>query len=748
MGTKRLYLIVLILVVLCRWPCHARENEPANGNEAPKKEQIDPQLKINRDAVLAGDVEAAGLMLIDGNPKAREILLDVLRQDENSPARMAVCRALIQARVEKKQVRDVEDFIEPLLEVFETQAAQEAQWAAEAALILDYDQIQEQLEKFVTDSSKLGRARINAIHALKLYLDKRATIKLIELLDDPNKRVSTEARTALDSLGISPGDSKPAQEAAIEQIKNQEAEVFLGNSINRLEAAIRNLTAEIDSWRQSHLGLLASTYKMLPDDASKGKFLAEHLSSSKPSVKLWALAEAFQWWKGTNPNFPQKQFEPILIGLISDPHRSVRLRTAQVLAMMVELNSARPLLAQLEVENDEQVKTRLFEALGWACSSAISSSEPDKLSSEIKEIRTHTLKWAEKFLFDKDNTENAQFGARVIEKLLRRDGLEEAEEKVYLDRLLDRYKQLKDNPGSALRVELLGAMAGLCTQNSACRERAVKRYKPLFIEALQEGSDSAREVAVDGLANIDKAEALSILRDGFVNDPSLAVRKKIIALAGVERDLDWLVEKIGVNSESEPAWGAMMGIFDRSGAGTLSKWVDRLTAETSKVKLSNEQTIAFLKVAESKAEKEKKAQMLRQVREKLAAAYIGMSQFDKAAECWERLQASAKTDEQKYAALARRLDIYLTWPKPDLAAALLAEALEKKDLDGTGALLKSLDEHLDKPTNGLDPKDVVAKLEAIKPPQERPKWSQWLKEQRSRLSKEDTPAENPKSPTG
>jgi HEAT repeat protein len=750
MGIRRLYLIVLTVVVLCQWPCHAQAKQPSQDNGAPKEEPIDPQLKINRDAVLGGDVDAAGLMLLDDNPKSRQILLDILQQSKNSPARTAVCRALIEARAEKKEVEDVEDFIGPLLNVFNTQTAEEAQLAAEAALILDYDQIREHLERFVTDSSTPVRARINAIHALKLYLDKKATIKLIELLGDPDKRVSLEARTALDSLGISPGDSKAAQEATMKQIENQKPEVFLGNRINRLEAEIRNLTAEMDSWRQSHLALLASTYKILPDDASKGKFLAEHLASPKPSVRLWALEEAFQWWKGTNPNFPRKQFEPILIGLISNPHRNVRRRTAEVLAQMVELNTAKPLLTQLEVEKDEQVKARLFEALGWACSSAISSSEPDKLSSEIKQIRTHTLRWAERFL-EKKNTENAQLGAQVIEKLLRRDGLEDAEEQMYLNLLLSRYERLSDNPGSDLRVEMLRAMAGLCVQTSACRAGAVERYRPLFIEALREGSDAVREVAVDGLANIDKADALSILREGFVNDTSLAVRKKIIALASavlVEKDLPWLVEKMGVNSESEPAWQAMTGIFNRSGADALNKWIDRLVSETSKVKLSNEQRLAFLKIAESKAEKEKKAQMLKQVRERLAAIYLRMSQFDKAAECWQKLQAAAETEDEKDAALAKRLDVYLTWPKPDLAAELLAEALEKNDLDGTGALLKALDAHLVKPKNGLDPKAVVDKLEAIKPPQERPKWSQWLKEQRSRLSKEDKSADEPKSPTG
>jgi len=268
---------------------------------------------------------------------------------------------------------------------------------------------------------------------------------------------------------------------------------------------------------------------------------------------------------------------------------------------------------------------------------------------------------------------------------------------------------------------------------------------------LRDASDSVRETAVDGLYNINNADALAILRKSHVNDSSPEIRKKIIKMAGevlVEPDLDWLVDKIGVNSESEPAWQAMTGIFNRSGADTLSGWVDRLTASTSKIKLTDEQKIAFLKTAESKAESEKKAQMLGQVRERLAVIYRGMSQFDKAAECWQKLQAAAKTPQEKDAAMVQRLDIYLNWPKPDLAAKLLAESLAGRDLDREGALLKSLEEHLVKPKNGLDPNIVIAQLTAIKPPNDRPKWGQWLKDWQTRLSKEDKPAAKPEPPTG
>lgn len=749
MDMRRLYLVVLVLVMVCQQTGMAQNKPPAQGNGAPAKEELDAQLKINRDAVLGGDIGAAVLMLSDANPKAREILLDALKQSKNSPARMAVCQALI--RADKNAVKDIAVFIGPLLRVFDTQVPGEAQLAADATRIFEYEQIGESLEKFVTDSATPTRARVNAIQALKPRLDKKATIKLIELMDDSDRQVSSEAGIALASLGIEPGATKEQRQATIERIRAQTPEIFLRNRALRSEQQIRDIRTDRDSWIRIYITLLTSAYKTLPDDTAKGKFLAEHLASSRAPVKLWALEEAFRWYKGTTPNFPSEQLQPILIASISDPNRDVRLKIAEVLAQMVMSSSAQPLLTQLKAEQDDQVKTKQFEALGRACSSTAASGTEDPLPPEIKAIRTQALEWAEKFLFDENDTEERiRVGAQVTARLLRRDGLEDAEEKKYLDLLLKRYAQLKGNPGGALAAELLGAMAGLCAQSSACKDQAVALYRPLFVEALGDGSDSVRETAVIGLGNINKAEALAILRErGLFNDKSRSVRLEIIDMAGEVRaktDLRWLAEKIGVNSESEPARKAMMGIFNSSGTDVLKDWVGPLAAEASK--LTDEHKILFLELAESKAEGEEKAEMLKTVRIRLAEIHSKMSQFDKAAECWKKVQAAATTPQEKDAAAVKRLDAYLSGAKLEPAAQLLTETLAKQDLDRESPLLKSVEEHLAKPRNGLDPKDVMDELAAIQAPKPRTKWVQWLKEWQLKLSKEDKPAAKPKPPTG
>ena len=141
MSAKRLYLIILMLVIGCqsRIIGSIGTNTPAFGanatNGARTEAKPDEQLEINKNALLEGPseqirVKAATVMLGSENPLARKILIDALKQTKNSAARMAVCKALIQARSSNGEIKNKEDFIQPLLGVFATEIADEAQLAA------------------------------------------------------------------------------------------------------------------------------------------------------------------------------------------------------------------------------------------------------------------------------------------------------------------------------------------------------------------------------------------------------------------------------------------------------------------------------------------------------------------------------------------------------------------------------------------------------------------------------------------
>ncbi|MHC4146074.1 MAG: hypothetical protein ACYSUD_14975, partial [Planctomycetota bacterium] len=211
----------------------------------------------------------------------------------------------------------------------------------------------------------------------------------------------------------------------------------------------------------------------------------------------------------------------------------------------------------------------------------------------------------------------------------------------------------------------------------------------------------------------------------------------------LQEDLDWLSEKLGVNSESDPAWQAMVKTFNDSDAGVLSKWVEKFTANNSKIDASAAQKIALLKIAEAKAISENKPEMRKNIRLKLPDLYQETGQFDKAAESLKESLNAATTPEQEVAALTRLLGVYLSWPKPDLAAALVAKALEKEDLDANSPLLRTIDNHLSKPAPGVDPDAVLGQLSAIEIPPDRPKWGQWLKDLRIKLSKAKKPEGEP-----
>jgi len=746
MSTKRLYLIILMLAIGCQQAGISSNTAAfaANAtNGARTGAKPDVQLEIYKNALLEGPseqirIKAATVMLGSENPLARAVLLEALKQTKNSAARMAVCKALIQAR---SVINNKEDFIQPLLGVFATEIADEAQLAADATLIFKYEKIGESLENITTDASKPVKTRLNAIQALKRQPDMEATIRLIRLVDDPEKQVSAEAEKALHSLGIPVGENYWTREQNISELRSKGRDEFLRDWLIRQEAQMRLMRVELSSWQSRYKSALDKIYIGISDDVARGEFLAERLGGSEAVIKLWALEKVSQWSKGTNPKLPA-ELEPILVNLVSDADRDVRLKTAALLSLMVHLNSAQKLLAQLEAETDEQVKDELFVALGGACSYALLPSSPVKISPEI---RKQALEWAAKYLSEED-AGKARKGTEVIRKLLEPEGLKPEELDVYLALLVKRYNQQKKKPDGALRGELLSAMAGLCAQGSAGKAKAATLFGPLFVEALLDETAFVRETAVDGLIYIDKRSALKRLRKDFFNDSSIVLRKKVIDLAGEvggKEDLTRLAEKIGSNSESGPAWQAMLKIFNGSDSGILNEWMDKFTSQNSKSKLSNEQKIAFLKIAEAKATGENRTNMLKSVREKLAELYKRIGQFERAAEYLDRLYKAARTAKEKEAILPNLLDAYLKGSKAGLAAELVRKCLEKEDLGPDNAVLGPINNYLSKPPTGADRNAVLKALSGIKLSGSRPKWQEWLKNWTDRLGKSKG-AEKPK----
>ena len=746
MSTKRLYLkglqhneghwglcLVILLLVIGGQQSSISADKPAN--EAIAEAELDRQLKINKEALLRSSseqirIDAATVILFSEKPLAREILLDALKQTKNTAARMAICKALSQAG---KPINQREVFIEPLFEILVTDDSAMAKLAAEATLIFPYEQMSDRLEKLAADPSLSVKARLNLIYALMRQPHKRAILKLMDLLDDPEKQVAEASEKTLESLGIPVGKDKRTRRRIRKEIERKGKDEFLRDWKIRqeTETQMRELQKEMDFWQKRYLSALDTIYSGISEDGEKGEFLAKHLGDSEAAVRLWALEKVSQWRIGTKSKLPV-ELGPVLVSLVSDQNRKVRLKTAKLLSLMGGVNSAEKLLQQIEIEQDDEVKMELFVALGVACHYAFSPNSGIKIREEI---RKESLEFAAEYLSNQE-AKKAQKGAEVIKKLLEQDGLAPAEVDKYLGLIVKRYQQEKDKADGALRGELVSAMAGLCTQ-SVYKDKSAKLFRALFEEALRDETDLVREAAVDGLIYIDKTKALKILRDlNLVNDSSVIIRKRIINLAdkvGGEEDLVWLAEKTGTTAESEPAWQAMLKIFRNSDARVLNKWIAKFDSQNTKAELSDEQKISFLETAERKADRENKAKMLKNVRGKLAELYKRSGRFQQAAEYLGMLVKAAQSAEEKEAILAELMDVYLRLPNVEAATQLVENCLLEKDLEPNNVVVLSINNYLSRPPVGADANAVLKALAEIKTT--KPMWQAQLRRWAELLSK-------------
>ncbi|MBN2018690.1 MAG: HEAT repeat domain-containing protein [Sedimentisphaerales bacterium] len=740
---RRLFLLIL-MTLLALAGCQEEitpEKVTSKSTRLISPASSETQLKINQETLYRGATEdvridAAMIMLFSDNPQARKILIDALMQGENKSARVAVCKALSASRETRMAVKNKRDFIDPLAEVLKTDEGATARAAAEAALLFEYDEIAGVLEPIVRDSSFPVKARLNVIYALKVQLDVRSITRLSELIDDKDPRISSAAADALDSIGVPVGKDPRRRAQILSELRTRGMERFQREWMIRQEARLNELEKQQNQWKKLYLDALDKIYAGLVDDGQRSKLLVEYLNSPEQAIRLWALEKVSQWRIGTQAKLPN-EMGSVLVKLISDDDRNVRLAAAKLLSLTGELSSAERLAAQFSIEQDEEVKQELFVALGAACQYALVPTSGVQLSPEL---RSQTLDWAVIYLNDGD-PRKAHKGAEVIRKLLEPGGLDVGEAAKYLDLLVARYKKPEQSGDGALQGDLLATMARLCGQN-AYKPETARRFAVLFEQALKDESEFTREAAVDGLICIDKTRALKLLARDYVNDRSQVVRNRVIELAaevGGKDDLNWLWDKVGVNAESKSAWQAMLRIFAGSDANVIESWFGRLESQPGSEKLTNEQRIAFFETAEKKANVENRSKMIRSVREKLAQLYSKTGQFQQAAEYLGKLRETAQTPEQREAALVQLLDVYLRWPKVDSAAWVISNCLLEKDLAPGSKVIHTVEAFWENPTGGTDPNVVLDALRKIQPVENRPMWEQNL----ARWSRRFQPAAHP-----
>jgi hypothetical protein len=195
---------------------------------------------------------------------------------------------------------------------------------------------------------------------------------------------------------------------------------------------------------------------------------------------------------------------------------------------------------------------------------------------------------------------------------------------------------------------------------------------------------------------------------------------------GSKDDLSWLAERLG-STEGELAWQAMLKIFKAAEADVLDKWVGQFSSQEMKGKLSDEQMVSLLETAERKASGEKRSEMLKETRNRLAELYVKGGRFEQAAKCLGLLWEAADSLDEKEAVLGRLLDVYLRWPNIEAAKGLVANQLLEADLDSNSVITRSIENYLATQTGGAEPKAVIKTLMQIETTAVRPMWAEQMK---------------------
>lgn len=711
---------ILILVFLILIPLQSARLgltvEAAEGT--PDAQAAKEQLELNRDSLFNGSTEAirvkvAMFMLDGGSEPARQVLLEALNQKENVGARVAVCRALSQARMENKSLSNKDVFIEPLLGILKEADPAQAKLASEVTLIFDYQVVGTRLEGLAKDPSASVPARLNAIMALQLQPDSRAVTTMLELVDDDNEQVGNAARDALHAMRIPVGNDAQARGLYIQELQDKSKDEFLRDWLIQQENRMRQERAQNELWVELYFKSIDQFYVSIADkDAQqRAAYLITHLKAQQVERTLWALQKVYEW-RLKGEAIPEDLI-PALVGLVASNNRSVRLEAARQLSYMGRLESADNLLAQLDKEKDDEVRTELFTALGAACKSAL-------LNGGIPgETKTKILSWAARFLNEKDEA-RATKGADVIGKLLEKNGLPAQDIGKYLDLFTDRYNKSEAN---TLSAELLRTMTSLCAERSGCKNEARQRFKAIFAKAITDETDRVREEAVLGLVNVDKVLALNSLRGSLTQEKNARIRTCIIEMTsevGDAQDLMWLLANVGSEAETESSWQAILKILARSDPKLLAQWMPRLAEARQQGRVTDGLWQTFLKDAERKAEKD--PAVLNEVL-RLWADFHQQKGDLKQARGYLQRQLQASPGEKKASLETQIFAVDLQLEDVKTATATLQTILNQRDLDENEGLVQAVNSLLknDSPEK-THQQTIAAVVKGIKIEQARPNW--------------------------
>lgn len=684
-------------------------------NEATVASTANDQLLINRSTLTSSSDDsirevAARQLLIDSDPAAKDILIEILGDYKNTKAIMAICNAISVSEHWAVKLPYEDAYIKPLLGVVVNTDGDVSIAAAEALAVYPYEKIKVDVENILFNEESAQQARLNVIYAVGLRLsEKEAIAEIISLLDDKDPVIADKAGKTLQAW-VPMGSNKELWNYVRSELKQKNPDEILRNRLASQEQRVQRLSRENKILATEIVNAYEQLYQTKTDTDARSTFLVEATKKDIAQVRMWAVKKVASWRNSSDLPMGLKD---AVVAIINDADADVRLEVANLIVYMADANPSGGLMEQLKVEQNPAVELALFEALGESCYYAMLPSSAIKLDEQV---RIFALDKAKVFVADK-SSERAIAGADVTRKLLEKNGLENEVAEAYIANVNERYKEaLKDSP--QLAVKLLEITIRFCQQGFHYRPLAAKILAPEFALAINSSNEvGIRRAAAQGLIYIDRTDAFNKFTEKqLYNDSEPAIVNIVINLAkdvGNGKDCDWLLEKVGQNSDG--AWQAIVAILQREDEKVLRKVLAAVDDEAKKIEV--------YEIGRKKAGLQYKTTI------ELAHFYLKRDKPAQAAELYQWLLDDAAGKSEALADAHNAIKAFGAAGKKDMVAAVVKDVLAANDIAPESDIAKQLNALTSTDDNVL--KDSLIKI-SIPDDSPREGWqkliSSWLPE--------------------
>lgn len=307
--------------------------------------------------------EAARLLVLRDRPEARTILQRILSEGGRT-AQNAVAKALA------GDPHPDANFIERLLPLLGRDKESTEAAARALANYKENSRVLGELVKFANDRRPgLEASRAAAIRAIGTIVNKDAVAALIQLIQTPGEssaipNAATDALVEVTGLEDYARDV-PAWLAWWNFVSQRPAGDLRAEWLARREEKVGRLQTQLQRLADGIRGVLADTYQRASDEKLQPlqiDLLLRWLHDSEAPVRLASVQIANDEWRNTG-----RIFDPVkkqLREMVGDSSTEVRLEVIKTLRATNDAEALGPLLKELKLEKDPDVKAEIAKALG------------------------------------------------------------------------------------------------------------------------------------------------------------------------------------------------------------------------------------------------------------------------------------------------------------------------------------------------------------------------------------------------